>query len=643
MIETHPQITVVTVTFNAAAVLEKTMLSVINQTYAPVEYIVIDGCSTDGSVEIIKKYEDRLSYWISEPDRGMYDAMNKGIDKASGEWICFLNSGDTFVDNQSVEKIASELQSSDIQSLDIIYGNILIENADGSYREKIAKEPCNIHRMYFCHQAAFTKTSLLKIYNFDETYKLSADLKFFKQCYYARKHFLHASFPVSVYDMNGLSNINRQAGLLDNIKVIKAIDKGWSKYRFIFKLQCVIWWQKLTGNVRSILMILPPETMRKSFEVGTKINADAKQNRIHTHKKILQIFASRFWGGGEQYVYDLSQRLIQEGNEVIFLSKKSDIIEKRIAPCGKLYTLSLKGMLDLRSAIGLYHIVKKNNIELVHIHQFKDTYVAMFAKLILKGKLKIILTRHLIKKAKTNYFYTLMYRSIDKIIFVSELAKNTFLSTRPSIRKEKIAVVHNSFLPKKSENSEVCNYRDKFNIPKNDIVISFMGNLNKQKGLAVLLQALADTRNKNITLLAAGIASDAEYERYLKQLVLSLHIEKKVIFLGFVDNTTELVQQIDIGTVPSVLQEAFGLVALEYMQAGKPVISTNNGAQKEFIQHNTTGILIPPNDSYALAKEIDRLIDNKQEREQIGRNGQQYFDANLNYDRFFKNITHIYE
>lgn len=87
------KISVVTVCYNAADTIEKTMLSVLNQTHHDIEYIIIDGGSTDGTVEIIRKYADRIAYWVSEPDKGIYDAMNKGIKVATGEWINFMNAG----------------------------------------------------------------------------------------------------------------------------------------------------------------------------------------------------------------------------------------------------------------------------------------------------------------------------------------------------------------------------------------------------------------------------------------------------------------------------------------------------------------------------------------------------------------------
>ena len=242
----EPFITIVTVVYNGIATLEKTIQCVLNQNYTNIEYIIIDGGSTDGSVDIIKKYESRLSEWKSEKDNGIYHAMNKGIQMASGEWICFLNSGDVFVDSSTLIQVVEKIISS--EETDIVYGNILVKKADGEFKERIAKAPCNIHRMYFCHQSAFVKTSLLRKYLFDEKHKLSADLKFFKQCYHDGHKFLPLSFPVVIYDTSGISNTNREAGLRDNIAVIKEVDKGIKRYQFILRLYFVVYWRRLTGK-----------------------------------------------------------------------------------------------------------------------------------------------------------------------------------------------------------------------------------------------------------------------------------------------------------------------------------------------------------------------------------------------------------
>lgn len=108
--ETDTLISIVTVSYNAVLTIEQTILSVINQTYPNVEYIIIDGGSTDGTVDIIKKYEDKIAYWVSEPDKGIYDAMNKGVVVATGEWINFMNAGDIFTDGDVIDKLFHQIR-----------------------------------------------------------------------------------------------------------------------------------------------------------------------------------------------------------------------------------------------------------------------------------------------------------------------------------------------------------------------------------------------------------------------------------------------------------------------------------------------------------------------------------------------------
>lgn len=233
---------VVTVSFNCAGLIAKTIESVTRQDYGFMEYIVIDGGSTDGTANIIKGYQDRLAYWRSEPDGGIYQGMNKGIRQAKGDWIIFMNAGDTFADDHVLSEIASY---ADKERYDILYGDILT-GKDGAPRLKTASGPCNKHRMYFCHQAAFAKTSLMREMPFDTRFRMSADFHFFKRCYLMGYRFLHVPVTVAVYDSHGVSHTQRIKGLMDNIRVVKALDKGWDRVKFLCKLYYVVCWLRIT-------------------------------------------------------------------------------------------------------------------------------------------------------------------------------------------------------------------------------------------------------------------------------------------------------------------------------------------------------------------------------------------------------------
>ena len=202
----NPRISVVTVCYNAEKEIEKTMLSVLHQTYNNIEYIVIDGGSKDGTVEIINKYKDRLSYWVSEPDKGIYDAMNKGIASATGDWILFMNAGDAFYSEDALEAFVPEIE----EDTDIAYGNMMVLLED--YQYKFINKNHDLKNLkslsMLPHQATFTRLSYHKQHPFDISFVCAADYNFFYQAYFKDKcKFQYIPVIVSTFDgVEGLSS-----------------------------------------------------------------------------------------------------------------------------------------------------------------------------------------------------------------------------------------------------------------------------------------------------------------------------------------------------------------------------------------------------------------------------------------------------
>ena len=154
-----PKISIITVVFNSEKLIEATINSVLEQTYSNIEYLIIDGYSKDSTVSIIKKYAVRLAYWISEPDKGLYDAMNKGVALARGEWILFLNSGDMFVGSDILERVAKVASSCDA---DILLGDAVVLYPDGTDRLQKAVRPEEIPYGMICsHQSMLVRRSFL--------------------------------------------------------------------------------------------------------------------------------------------------------------------------------------------------------------------------------------------------------------------------------------------------------------------------------------------------------------------------------------------------------------------------------------------------------------------------------------------------
>lgn len=171
------KLSIITINYNNCDGLRKTVESVVNQTCLDFEYIIIDGGSTDGSVDVIKQYADIIDYWVSEPDNGIFNAMNKGIAIAKGEYLIFMNSGDCFYDNNSVMNF---INSQAVE--DIVFGNIIddITNKRLLYLSSSELTASAFFNNSIPHQASFIKRDLFERYGpYDENLKIASDWKFF--------------------------------------------------------------------------------------------------------------------------------------------------------------------------------------------------------------------------------------------------------------------------------------------------------------------------------------------------------------------------------------------------------------------------------------------------------------------------------
>lgn len=199
-----PPLSIITVCFNEAARIALTCESIVNQTFQDFEWIVIDGGSTDGTLDILKKYEQRMNYFVSEPDRGIYHAMNKGIAQAHGAYLLFLNGGDYLYQSDVLEKVL--VLRNDLKK-DIYYGGLLLEK-DGRFEEHFLniKHPYRLLlKKAFPHQAMFIHRRLFEIYGlYDESLRISGDTEFFLRIFvkHYKEHHTIEQLPliISVYE-----------------------------------------------------------------------------------------------------------------------------------------------------------------------------------------------------------------------------------------------------------------------------------------------------------------------------------------------------------------------------------------------------------------------------------------------------------
>ena len=220
----HPKFSVITVTYNAGAVIEDTIQSVITQTYKNIEYIIVDGASTDKTMSIVNRYRDRIHTVVSEPDRGLYDAMNKGIRLATGDYVCFLNAGDELHEDDTLQLIVHSLAGL-AELPDVIYGRTAIVDREGHFlRMRRLEPPENLtwrsfrQGMLVCHQAFFARRDRAVVY--DLRYRFSAD---FDWCIRVMKQstVLHNTRLTLIDYLNeGMTTRNHRASLRERFRIM---------------------------------------------------------------------------------------------------------------------------------------------------------------------------------------------------------------------------------------------------------------------------------------------------------------------------------------------------------------------------------------------------------------------------------------
>lgn len=244
----HPKFSIITVTYNAGKVLEDTIQSVVFQTYRNVEYIIVDGGSTDNTLDVVHKYQERICKVISEPDKGLYDAMNKGIRMATGDYLCFLNAGDELHENETLQKIVYTLKGKELP--DVIYGETAIVDEEGHFLHmRRLSTPEHLHwksfkeGMLVCHQAFFARRELALANPYDLRYRFSADFDWCIRIMKQSKYLHNTHLTLIDYLNEGMTTQNHKASLKERFRIMTKhygwistiLHHGWFVIRLFYK------------------------------------------------------------------------------------------------------------------------------------------------------------------------------------------------------------------------------------------------------------------------------------------------------------------------------------------------------------------------------------------------------------------------
>ena len=244
----HPKFSIITVTYNAGKVLEDTIQSVVFQTYRNVEYIIVDGGSNDNTLDVVHKYQERICKVISEPDKGLYDAMNKGIRMATGDYLCFLNAGDELHENETLQKIVYTLKGKELP--DVIYGETAIVDEEGHFLQmRRLSTPEHLHwksfkeGMLVCHQAFFARRELALANPYDLRYRFSADFDWCIRIMKQSKYLHNTHLTLIDYLNEGMTTQNHKASLKERFRIMTKhygwistiLHHGWFVIRLFYK------------------------------------------------------------------------------------------------------------------------------------------------------------------------------------------------------------------------------------------------------------------------------------------------------------------------------------------------------------------------------------------------------------------------
>jgi glycosyltransferase involved in cell wall biosynthesis len=242
MTRPSPKISIITVVRNSPGELKKTIASILEQDYPHLEFILIDGGSQDETLEVIKAHESRIAYWVSEPDQGIYDAMNKGIANATGEWVNFMNAGDTF----TTKDILSQVFSGEINlnGTGVIYGDSIAAYPHSRVLKAAGPPARMVTGMVFCHQAAFVKRELIGPGGFDLSFPIGADFKVLFGLYSSGFKFKQLPLTIAVFDASGISNLRMVQSACEHYRIVRnfkrlTFSERFYHYRFILRVAIV--------------------------------------------------------------------------------------------------------------------------------------------------------------------------------------------------------------------------------------------------------------------------------------------------------------------------------------------------------------------------------------------------------------------
>ena len=624
------KLSIITITLNDVGTIEQTINSILNQNYSNLEYILIDGGSTDGTLEILNKYKDKFKYFKSSPDKGVYDAMNKGIAQANGDFIGFINGGD-FIYKDTLNHIGKTFSQQKTNLFFSVADIDYVDNDNNVVGSKICRPNDQIiKRRYFempaNHLGMFIPLKAFKEFGlFDLRFKNRADFLYVLRLIEKGFKPLNLKKKIGGFRLGGISG--GYLTFLENYKIIRTVGGNF----------LVALYSTILGVSKLFFQRNAPAVYKYIASLYYLLNADLKRKEVFlsTQKEIIHIIDSDIGGGAEKLV-SLLQQNFEKNQRIITLKRLSE--KNNLNPNYESLNIKFDGILSiLLGAIGLirllFKIKNKSNLVL-HSHLSKSLYVT-FLSSILFGITHVHTEHNTFNKRRSkSYLYPieyLIYNSLRHIICISEPTRFELFSYMSSIQIGNSSVIENG--------TKLYQYKTRdFTKKKYNILI--LGSLTFKKGIDLFIETLPLLIGK---INQVKIIGSGPEKQKLFDLTKKLSLESIVKFIPFTDDPTTHIYESDIGIIPS-RWEGFGLVALEMRSSGLPIlISDTPGLYSIFSGYN--GVYSFKSESKESLTNsfnllFDSLANNKSDIENLNSDFEIYSENSFikRYDNFYKDL-----
>lgn len=354
--------------------------------------------------------------------------------------------------------------------------------------------------------------------------------------------------------------------------------------------------------------------------------------------QIVHLFAGKVWGGAEQYVLDLGLAQRERGHHVSFVCRAGGAVPGRLDGNAAYTAIEYgkRGVQALAAAVA--------GTDVVHVHEGKQLPMVWAACAGMSRPPRVVLTRHIARASRVWPWQRRHYRRLHAMVFVSRLGYRLWHGVNRWMPPSQCICIHNSVKDTGHVDSEAATaqLRQRLGIGPGTPLLLFAGRVRRSKGCGDIIEALGALRHLDWHMVFAGTAKPADYADRLMRRAARLGIAHRVHLLGFRTDVPALIAAADLCLAPSRVREAGSLAVLEFMQAGKCLIASDNGSQGEYVLSDDMGLLVAPGNAAQLGGAIAAMLSHPAQRIKKGAAARDYFDSHLAYGTFVDKILAAY-